>query len=1105
MIEKLTVALLAVISVSQVVLAQDAKPAAPKGQDNSQTAITPGRQFETLVKEYEAARHLKDYKALCEAYEKPDNADSRKTPKDQLDKARETFRQQTEKCAAGCLKLAQKYTDDPAALDALLWVVGHTATGAPALPENAALVRDRGRALDLLRRDHLRSEGLGAFCRLRGVGIIQDPESVNFLEEVLDKSPHRAVQARALQRLADYKLSYTSAWLAPLRKDPAVAQLFERRWGKELLKKMLEADPDAMRREGERLYERLAKEFLDVPEPQAGTMGKLAALKLAALREPPAVGRPAPEVEGADIEGHELKLGDHRGKAVLLVFTGNWCAACAEFHPQQRSVAKKFAGRPLALLDVNSDLSLANRKKVNAKEQITWQAVQYTDAEGAPGPIATRWGIREWPTLFLIDSKGVIRQRYVGSPDEKILAEELDKLIRETETGRKGEVKPDPEAQKLVRQLGSQAFAEREAADKALAGMGARAVAAVRAGMGDPDPETARRCAALWPRLWQTEIARKDADRLAGYAHPLWERFRKAAGDDAGSRALFAEMAADFDRFRRLEAVEADPDKAGAAYAAELKQRDEALERGRQEAAKAVGNRDGFIVPNRGIPTRVESVTLLFLGAYPATASDENTRDLPHIVFMHGVVTGDSRAFRRLYAAWLGTRTDPHPIAIGMRLAVRNGFAEVFPTAVAHAANDKLAPRARGFALLGVGRFGSAADLPLLEKAFADARVFHTTFCPGKQNPVEVQVSDTAVVAALRLAGQHPADFGFTFLEMYKKRGPDEQAKFFLEMYRDRGPEAFTEHFLLGFFDDTARQVAHKKAREWLDKHGDGPKGESDGVKLPDDQGINRAAPAKEPVYQSNSPLYCLLVAGPNAEQRFWLVLDGKTLYVDRQGNGDLAKGLKLRPRQDIVATDGSEEFVLGALPARGAKPQFSNVLFSFKPAAEKKGVSFRIGTDDPRFLPENRPRPISVPLAAGLLSKRPQEAPVIWLDGPRHMILETSAETTLVPGKELQLCVSVGTYLSKESGRKLLYWEVPAGVHPTVEIEFPAKKGAPPIKSTFALKERGCLFHGPVRVPAEAGDGQARIVMWFAEWQEGRVASRSGWLKVAAQAPPAK
>jgi hypothetical protein len=67
-----------------------------------------------------------------------------------------------------------------------------------------------------------------------------------------------------------------------------------------------------------------------------------------------------------------------------------------------------------------------------------------------------------------------------------------------------------------------------------------------------------------------------------------------------------------------------------------------------------------------------------------------------------------------------------------------------------------------------------------------------------------VRVSDTAVAAALRLAGQHPADFGFTFLERYKARGPDTLLKY----------------HLLGFFDDDARQAAHKKARAWLDKHG---------------------------------------------------------------------------------------------------------------------------------------------------------------------------------------------------------------------------------------------------------------------------------------------
>src|SRR5262249_50065817 len=44
---------------------------------------------------------------------------------------------------------------------------------------------------------------------------------------------------------------------------------------------------------------------------------------------------------------------------------------------------------------------------------------------------------------------------------------------------------------------------------------------------------------------------------------------------------------------------------------------------------------------------------------------------------------------------------------------------------------------------------------------------------------------------------------------------------------------------------------------------------------------------AKEPAYKSR-PKYCLLVFGPEAKTRVWLVLDGDRLYVDRNGNGDL-------------------------------------------------------------------------------------------------------------------------------------------------------------------------------------------------------------------------
>ncbi len=43
----------------------------------------------------------------------------------------------------------------------------------------------------------------------------------------------------------------------------------------------------------------------------------------------------------------------------------------------------------------------------------------------------------------------------------------------------------------------------------------------------------------------------------------------------------------------------------------------------------------------------------------------------------------------------------------------------------------------------------------------------------------------------------------------------------------------------------------------------------------------------KEPAYKT-SPKYCLLVFGKEADTHIWLVLDGTTLHVDRNGNGDL-------------------------------------------------------------------------------------------------------------------------------------------------------------------------------------------------------------------------
>src|SRR5207244_1492585 len=69
---------------------------------------------------------------------------------------------------------------------------------------------------------------------------------------------------------------------------------------------------------------------------------------------------------------------------------------------------------------------------------------------------------------------------------------------------------------------------------------------------------------------------------------------------------------------------------------------------------------------------------------------------------------------------------------------------------------------------------------------------------------------------------------------------------------------------------------------------------------------------AKEPAYQTK-PKYCLLVFGPEAQHRVWLVLDGDTLYVDRNGNGDLTEpGEKVAAEKGEGAEEGEYTFKVG-------------------------------------------------------------------------------------------------------------------------------------------------------------------------------------------------
>ena len=90
-------------------------------------------------------------------------------------------------------------------------------------------------------------------------------------------------------------------------------------------------------------------------------------------------------------------------------------------YPHERSLVKRLADAPFALIGVNSDGNLEEVRPALKEEQITWRSF-WNGPKGTSGPISERWNVQSWPTIFVIDAEGAIRHKNVRG-------EELDRAI----------------------------------------------------------------------------------------------------------------------------------------------------------------------------------------------------------------------------------------------------------------------------------------------------------------------------------------------------------------------------------------------------------------------------------------------------------------------------------------------------------------------------------------------------------------------------------------------------------------------------------------------------------------------------------------------------
>jgi hypothetical protein len=202
----------------------------------------------------------------------------------------------------------------------------------------------------------------------------------------------------------------------------------------------------------------------------------------------------------------------------------------------------------------------------------------------------------------------------------------------------------------------------------------------------------------------------------------------------------------------------------------------------------------------------------------------------------------------------------------------------------------------------------------------------------------------------------------------------------------------------------------------------------------------------REPVYKTKSPKYALLLFGREAKTRVWLVLDGKTVYLDRNGDGDLtAKDECFANYTDckdieIADMDGKTRYLI------------TRITDSTVPGNAHTHLGVEIDIVGPISYSQG---------CNARMKANPESAPIVHFHGPLTMhasgrIFSPSDEKPpKLSARVSTVNEDYGCYVWVESSDNEGKYAFAEGVFPVVDIEFPAKRpGRPAIKRRYALDE---------------------------------------------------
>lgn len=172
-------------------------------------------------------------------------------------------------------------------------------------------------------------------------------------------------------------------------------------------------------RDAIKCYDQIRKQFPDMVQAKYAE---------AVIRRLTLKGRPL-ALSGPTIDGNYINIKDYAGKVVLIAFWATDRKQCQDTVPQLQTLLMRYKKAGFEIIGVNLDSEEPAVDAFLEKTRVTWPQIFHTDRAKRrwDNPIAKVYAVRDLPTLWLVDGRGVVIDTHV-QPDT--LDARLRRLLR---------------------------------------------------------------------------------------------------------------------------------------------------------------------------------------------------------------------------------------------------------------------------------------------------------------------------------------------------------------------------------------------------------------------------------------------------------------------------------------------------------------------------------------------------------------------------------------------------------------------------------------------------------------------------------------------------